>query len=133
MKTPKEIATEFIAWKREHDKKTRNEIYFATGLYYLNRIDETEFNYLVLSVSAEQARECASKLNDLVTQIEDPLALWCVQNLPLHQALYVIKHLPLYLDQMDELAAKTKWCYDVYQMHRANAIKSGALLERPDK
>ncbi len=131
MKTNKELIAEYTEWKQALTKAKNEKVYTATGLYHTDELGERAFNYIIRDIQEEYTRECASKLKDIAIATGSPLALWCVNNLPSHQAVYVIKHLPLYLDEMDALAAKTKWCDNVYQEHRANAIKSGALVERP--
>jgi hypothetical protein len=133
VQTIKELVAEYTQYRQEQATTNRNSVLLATGRYHLGEITEEHYNELVMRAHSHHADRLRCKLKEIAQKIEDPLATWCTNNLPTHTALYVIKRLPLSAEEMDALAIKTNWCVDVYQTHRDNAIKSGALFERKDK
>lgn len=120
----------YIIFKYERRKQFIDEVLTATGRYYLNEINDDEYNSLVDNARASEASDCKAELLRVAIEAGDELAIWCVKNLATHQALYVMRRLPMYIDEMDTLAQRTQWC-KVYEDYRVKAIESGALLPRP--
>ena len=126
----KDLANEFSQFRRNRHRERKWAVLNAKGDWYLDKLDDDEFNAIVQASTNLLKGDLELKLRDVAIRSEIPLALWLVDNLPTNYAFHVFKRLPLYAEEVDALAARSNWCDNRYLEYRRMAIESGSLLER---
>lgn len=126
----KDLSNEFSQFRRNRHREHQWNVLSAKGDWYLDKLNDDDFNAIVQASTNLLKSDLEVKLRDVAIRSEIPLALWLVDNLPFNYAFHVFRRLPLYVDEVDNLASRSNWCDNKYLEYRRKAIESGALLER---